>query len=167
AYYVNNSYCDQDSSRPLYVALYIVVPALYSIVAAAATVLSLRAYSRKRREILDAIASSLFERRYNANAQIGVSAAVAMPTTPYEAAYYSAQASRAGEDGGRGRQPARSGLRPASQQPAALLSLLHFIQRMAAWCVGFTILTLCRSTELSRRQGLELRRRLEATSAPA
>ncbi|KAJ1568078.1 hypothetical protein HK405_003721 [Cladochytrium tenue] len=138
AYYVNSSYCDQDSSRPLYIVLYIVVPALYSSVAAAATVLSLRAYSRKRREIIDAIASSLLERRYNANAQIGVTVDVATPMTPYDAAYYS---SHTGEDGGRSGLPARSGSRPPSQ-PAALLSLLHFIQRMAAWCVGFTILTV-------------------------
>ncbi|KAJ1537922.1 hypothetical protein HK405_014246, partial [Cladochytrium tenue] len=70
AYLVNNSYCDEPAALPLTLTENVVMPILFSFLAATATVLSILSYARKRREIINAAASNLFASRFEASADI-------------------------------------------------------------------------------------------------
>ncbi|KAJ1567232.1 hypothetical protein HK405_006691, partial [Cladochytrium tenue] len=136
AYYVWEAYCDQDCSAPVKLIMYVVIPGVFAMTAVALVLLSLPSYARKRREILDTIASLLLERR-----QTGVDTAL------YPGSNLPPQLRPPTLRRQRDTPPdwIDSGVPDLTEDDggqAALMGLLQFMQRMILWCSAIAILAL-------------------------
>ncbi|KAJ1569242.1 hypothetical protein HK405_007899 [Cladochytrium tenue] len=150
AFYVVDAYCDQDVSKLLNLLFYVLIPVAFSLAAVALILLSLRSYARRRREIMDSVTAQLLARR-RANEEAADAAAAAdsvpqdsMPLPPTSIATsttprHSQLTPRVPQT-----MPAPSGvvLHRDEDDPAALMGLLQFMQRMMVWCSLVSLLSL-------------------------